>query len=243
MSKIRNMIDVKIEQFEGPLSLLLKLIEKEEMDITQISLAGVAGQFVEYLRSVPSINPDEMTDFLVIAAKLLFIKSKALLPYLQPEEEEEIEELERQLRMYKEFLEATKKIEKILGKKCFMFEKEFNRKAVVAQEKKFSPPAGLDMMAMKNSLENLIERRRPAEKLGSATIQDRINIEDRIISIRQLVMQRIRTSFTKILSEAKSKTEVIVNFLAALELMRQREVVLVQEELFGEIFITSRGGE
>lgn len=234
------MMEVKMEKFEGPLSLLLKLIEKEEMDITQISLAGVANQFVEYLRTSQNINPDEMTDFLVIASKLLFIKSKALLPYLQPEEEEEIEELEKQLRMYKEFLEATKKIEGILGKKKFMFEKEFNRKVVLSDKKKFSPPQNLKAIDMAESFKNLVERIRPVEKMEKTTIADKINIEDRIVSIRQLVMNRVRTSFSRILSQAKSKTEVIVNFLAALELMRQREIVLSQEEIFGEIVILGK---
>ncbi|RLC38634.1 chromosome segregation protein ScpA, partial [Candidatus Falkowbacteria bacterium] len=75
-------MNIKLEKFEGPLSLLLKLIEREEMDITDISLARVAEDYVAYIREVENINPEEMADFLVVAAKLLLIKSKALLPYL-----------------------------------------------------------------------------------------------------------------------------------------------------------------
>ena len=104
------MDNIKIEQFEGPLALLVKLIDKAELDITQVSLAMVADQYIAHLKRLVNLDPEEMADFLVIASRLLLIKSKALLPYLLPEEEEAIEDLEEQLRMYKEFLEATKKV-------------------------------------------------------------------------------------------------------------------------------------
>ena len=86
---------IKIEKFEGPLSLLLKMIEQEELDITEINLAGIADQYIEYIKNNNNISPDNMADFLVIAAKLLFIKSKALLPYIYAEEEEDLEDLEK----------------------------------------------------------------------------------------------------------------------------------------------------
>jgi len=87
------MIDIKIDKFRGPLGLLLQIIENEELDITEVSLARIADQYVKYIRSSNDIDPDKMADFLVLAAKLLLIKSKALLPYLYPEEEEEIREI------------------------------------------------------------------------------------------------------------------------------------------------------
>jgi segregation and condensation protein A len=232
------MIDVKLEKFEGPLSLLLQLIEKEELDITQISLAKIADQYIEYIRKSAAINPEEMADFLVVAAKLLLIKSKALLPFLFPEEEEEIEELEHQLLMYKEFLEAAKKINTILNKGKFMFAKEFNRKAVMNGAKFFSPPKKLIAVDMATVFGELIERVKPAEKLEETTIEDKINIEDKIFSIKNLIKQRIKLSFNQVLNEARSKTEVIVSFLAILELMRQKHVILAQDELFSEIVIS-----
>jgi len=99
------MRDVSVEQFSGPFGLLLSLIESEKMDITEISLAKIADEYVTYIRGAQDIDPEELADFLVVAAKLLFIKSKALLPYLYSgEEDEEIDDLERQLKMYKEFI-------------------------------------------------------------------------------------------------------------------------------------------
>lgn len=230
---------VKIEKFEGPLGLLLKIIEKEEMDITQVSLANIADQFVSYIRSSSAgeIDPEEMADFLVIAAKLLLIKSKALLPYLYPEEEEDIEELEKQLRMYKEFVEAAKQIEKTIGKKKFMFAREFNRKIVLANTDMFSPPKNLQASEMKMIFSDLLNRLQPPEKMEEETLGSKVNIEERILSIQQMLVERIKVSFNKVIATAKDKTEVIVSFLAMLEMMRQREVFLSQEKMFGDIMI------
>jgi len=231
------MIKIKLEQFEGPLSLLLKLIEKEEMDVTQVSLANVADQYISYIRESSDINPDEMADFLMVASRILLIKSKALLPYLYAEEEQEIEDLELQLKMYKEFLEATKKIEKRLDKKKFMFAREFSRRAVVSKVNTFSPPKKLQKKEMALIFKELLGRIRPPEKLKEETLDRKINIEEKILYIQEMLMDRIKISFNKVLDTANNKTEVIVSFLAMLEMMRQREVILDQDKMFGEIVI------
>jgi segregation and condensation protein A len=226
-----------MEKFEGPLSLLMKLIEKEELDITQISLAKIADQFIDYIRSSDKIDPEGMADFLVVASRLLLIKSRALLPYLRPEEEEEIEDLEKQLRMYKEFLEAAKKVEKMIGKKKFMFAREFNRKAVMANTDVFSPPKSLDKGEMAMIFAEVVGRLRPPEKLEEGRIAKVVNIEEKIMSIQQLLLSRIKFSFLKLLSGGRDKTEVIVSFLAVLELVKQRDIQVDQNGLFEEIFI------
>jgi segregation and condensation protein A len=229
-------MNISIEKFEGPLALLLKLIEKEEMDITEISLARIADEFVDYIRKSDNIDAEEMADFLVVAAKLLLIKSKALLPYLYPEEAEEIEDFERELRIYKEYLEASQLIEKMLGKKKFMFQREFSRQAV-RLETAFCPPANLQGKDMREVLDNLIARIRPVEALKEKRLEKKISIEEKIFSIQEMLKCRIGLRFSHLLEAAADKTEVIVSFLAALELMRQREIRLDQEEMFGEIRI------
>jgi len=116
------MMELKLEKFQGPLGILLKLIEQEELDITEIALAKIADEFLAYVETSENIGPEEMADFLVMAARLLYIKSKALLPYLvSVEEEEEITDLENQLRMYKEFIDASAKISELVGAKKFLF--------------------------------------------------------------------------------------------------------------------------
>jgi segregation and condensation protein A len=231
------MIKIKLDKFEGPLSLLLRLIEKEEMDITEVSLAAVANQYIDYIHRSDQISPEEMADFLVVAARLLLTKSKALLPYLYPEEEEEIEELEEQLRMYKEFLEATKKIEKMVGRRKFMFTREFNRRVLLTNNHFFSPPSKLTARELKVIFVDLLARLKPPEALREETLDHKINIEDKIFLIQKMLLERLRVSFSRVLSATKSKTEIIVSFLAVLELMRQREVILRQDNLFGEILI------
>jgi len=226
---------IKLEKFEGPLSLLLKLIEKEELDITQISLSKIADEYVEYIRSSATIDTDDLADFLLIAARLLLIKSKAMLPYLYPEEEEGIDDLEKQLRIYKEFLDATKKVEAILGKKKFMFAREFNRKVALGDRSAFSPPKNLKKEEMADVFKSFLVKIKPAEKNGEAKIEVKINIEDRIAYIKNIIGNRLKMNFSKILSGAKTKTEKIVNFLAMLELIKQREITAEQGSLFSEI--------
>jgi len=243
------MMEITTEKFSGPFGLLLTLIESEEMDITEVSLAKIADEYVNYIRAAQDINPEEMADFLVIAAKLLFIKSKALLPYLySAEEEEEIEDLEKQLRMYKEFVDASQRIREIIAGKNWLYlppltknrRGQFNLPA-------FSPPLGLKAAMMHEQflkiltgLEEELAKSRD-EKLGEATLEPKINIEEKIFLIKDMLLNKMRINFSKILSAASTKTEVIVSFLAVLELAKQKELVFEQGELFSEIHIKRSG--
>jgi segregation and condensation protein A len=232
------MVKFSIEKFDGPLSLLLQMIEQEELDITQISLAKIADQYIEYIKEAKNIDPEEMADFLVVAARLILIKSKALLPYLFPEEEEEIKEFENQLKMYQEFLAATKKVTAIIGKKRFMFSRPFNRKVLFSGDNFFAPPKKLVAADLAMVMSDLIGRIRPAEvDLEERRLEPKINIDDKIAEIRSNIFTRLKMRFSQVLELAKSKTEIIVSFLAMLELIKQKEVLVDQLELFGEIEI------
>jgi len=105
------MYQIKLEKFEGPLDLLLKLIEEERLSINEISLSQVANKYLEFVNSTQNISLDELADFLTVSAKLILIKSRTLLPSLNFEEEGD--SLEKQLRIYKEYYEASKKIEEL----------------------------------------------------------------------------------------------------------------------------------
>lgn len=236
------MVDVTTEKFSGPLGLLLSLIESEEMDITEIALAKIADEYVAYIRSAANIDPEEMADFLVIAAKLLFIKSKALLPYLYTkEDEEEVNDLERQLRMYKEFITASEKIREALAAKRFQFlppliknrRQQFNLPV-------FTAPLKVNPGVLREVLNNLLKAlaKKIEEKLPEARLEPKINIEDRIASIKQMLFEKVKVNFSKLLAASQTKTELIVNFLAVLELAKQKELNFEQDELFSEIHIT-----
>jgi segregation and condensation protein A len=229
------MFSFKVDKFEGPLGLLAELIEREEMDITEICLAKIADQYIDYVESSEEIEPEEMADFLVVAAKLLLIKSRALLPFLKNENEEEVQEFEEQLRMYKEFLEAAKKIEAIIGERRFGFEREFSRSFILANAKVFSPPQKLSAQDLAKAFAEIIRDIEPPLRLEEERLEVAVNIEDKILAIRQILVNHLRVSFNHILASAQNKTEIIVSFLALLELVKQKSVAVVQGEMLGEI--------
>ncbi len=241
----------KIDNFEGPLDLLLKMIEKQEMDITKISLAKIADQYVEYIKSSRDlINPEEIGDFLILAARLLYLKSKVLLPYLTWEEEEEDDELEQQLKIYKEFLEASQKIDNLARKKKFLYfpqVKKLSSRAFQGEESIFTPPKKLEKEDLagvfKEILKDLKKSEFFEEKLEEDKIDYRVNIEDKINSIRKLISRKVKFNFHNVLENSSSKTEIIVSFLAILELSKQKFLVIAQEELFAPIIVNSNQQE
>jgi len=241
------MIEFTTEKFSGPLGLLLQLIEGEELDITEINLAKIADQYVSYIRSISDTDAEEMADFLVIAAKLLFIKSKALLPYLYTEEDEkEIDDLEKQLKMYKEFVAASQKVKEIISLENFLFlppllknrRSQFNLPV-------FSAPKKINSDLLHASFLNILEKlkKNQEEVLPERTLEPKINIEDKIFLIRKLLFDKVKVNFSKLLRSVATKTEMIVSFLAVLELAKQHELVFDQEELFSEIHISNNLGE
>jgi len=229
-------MDIKIKQFEGPLDLLLQMIEEQKMDITEVSLATVADQYVERIRQ-NGIEPEELADFLVIAAKLLLIKSKTLLPYLiHDEEEQEIKDFENQLKVYKDFLEAAKKVESLLRERHFMFAREFNKKSLL-EEKFFYPPKNVTAHVLRQAFKELAGRLQAEEELEEETLTKVVNIEEKMSLIQSLLKRLENLKFSHLLEQAKSRMEIVVSFLAMLELIKQRAVVVNQAELFTDITI------
>ncbi|PKM89109.1 hypothetical protein CVU83_00610 [Candidatus Falkowbacteria bacterium HGW-Falkowbacteria-2] len=233
------MIDFSTDKFQGPLGLLLQLIESEEMDITEIALATIADQYVAYVEQADNIDPEEIADFLVIAARLLYIKSKALLPYLSIEaEEEDLGDLEKQLRMYKQFIEASLKVSALIARDKMMFAPAYVKggRRGLQTEPTFNPPSKLkkgDIEALWRQI--LLRVTKREKKLPEVVLEAKVSIDDRIVHIRSLLAEQLSLSFQRFLEKAQTKVEVIVNILAVLELAKQRELVFEQEELFSEI--------
>ena len=207
------MMEFTTEKFSGPLGLLLSLIESEELDITEVNLAKIADEYVSYIRQATSINPEELADFLVVAAKLLFIKSKALLPYLYAdEEEEELNDLEKQLRMYKEFIVASQKVQTIINQKNFLFLPPVmkNRRAQFNLPL-FSPPPKVTASILHDKFLQIIAglEKQLEPKLAEETLEPKISIEEKIVLIKNLLLDRLKVNFSKLLAAAPTKTEVI----------------------------------
>ena len=221
--------------FEGPLDLLLDLIEKEKLDITEVSLAQVADQFLKYLENSENVSPEYLADFLLVAGKLILIKSKAILPMLEleKEEEEDIEELKARLAEYKKFKEAAKELIKLEGRKKILF----SRQSYSGMKTIFCPPKKLLILDLQNIFENVLDKLPKVEVLVKETIKKVISIKDKIEYLKRNLMERIEMTFHGAVSNNKDKVEVVVTFLAVLELARNNMVALEQEEMFGEIRI------
>lgn len=227
------MYKFKLDQFEGPLDLLLQLIEQQELNITQVSLAKVTDQYVAYIDQIENANPEELGDFLVIAAKLLLIKSRSLLPSVGDEIETEAHELETQLKIYKEYLDASKNLHKMILQKKFSFPRPKNI-AFAA----FIAPEGVDQNILLTIFSKVLKNLEPLIRIPKGVIKKVFSLKEKIKAIQALIFQGSRVEFKKIIDGAPSKIDIIISFLALLELVKQRSVVVAQEESFEEIIIT-----
>ncbi len=230
------MYEIKIEKFQGPLNLLLQLIEQEELDISEVSLAQVTDQYLTYLKQVEELNPEEVADFLVVAAKLLLIKSRLLLPSLNLGGEEEAKDLEEQLKMYKQYLEAGRGIARMWrqGHVAWVRPKPLVLKAEAA----FTPPVGVTREVLTQAFERVLKAIEPIIKLPEVTLIRAISIQEKIVSLKELITDKVRLSWHTLVKGAQDKTEVVVSFLALLELIKQRHVVVEQPALFQDIAIS-----
>lgn len=228
-------VQVKLQQFEGPLPLLLQLIEQEKLSINDISLAAIAEQFLNYLSTVEEKYPDELADFLVVATKLLLLKSRTLLPYLELDEEEEEGSLEQQLKLYKEFLEASKVIQKWLDRHHVLYSRPPS--TVAAAHRVFSPPLSFRLERLPMMMEEILNDLRPVIALPRQTLERAISMQEKIQQIQQRLTGEISLSFKKLVQSGASRTEIIVTFLALLELVKQRIILARQDHLFSDIAI------
>lgn len=211
--------------------MLLQLIESEKLDILQISLAEVTDQYISYLEKVEKKSPEFLADFLIVASKLLYIKSKILLPGL--EVEEEAADLERQLKIYREYLEAAQKIQRIIVKKKFTY----TREKAVALEPVFAPPKKLTSDNLAVLFAEVLRRLEPLIKLPEKSLKKIISIKDKINQIRQIILEKASLNFSQLLRNNRDKTEKIISFLALLELIKQRDIAVRQDDLFTDINI------
>lgn len=227
------MYSVKIEQFEGPLDLLLELINKEKMDITNISLAQIADQYLDYLEKKEDINIVNLADFLTVAARLILIKSKALLPLLDlsNEEEEEIFDLEKQLEEYKKFKLIAPEIEKIFNSK----NQSFSRDDIIEIEPQFAPPEGIGGNELASIYEDILGQIPVFEKLEEEQMTRVVSLKERIDSLKEMLSKKAEFTFSELVKKGGDKVEVIVSFLAILEMVKRRIVVVEQGEIFYEI--------
>jgi segregation and condensation protein A len=231
---------VKFEVFEGPLDLLLYLVRKEEVDICEIDLARLATQFLEYVELMREFDLEIAGEFLVMAATLMYIKSRELLPLeqqVQPEGEEEDEdprwELIRQLVEYKKFKDAAAQLQAFELRQENIFPRLPPKLEVDADE---IPKPDVSIFDLLNAVNNVLKRVTQREDLRDI-FEDKWTVSEKIELIARLITQRTRVRFSELFEGVTSRTEVVVTFLALLELIRLKQITAAQAEAFGEIEI------
>jgi segregation and condensation protein A len=229
---------ISIPVFEGPLDLLLQLIERAELDITKVALVEVTGPFLEYVRQIQREKADEVSNFLVVAARLMQIKSEALLPRppeREPGEEDPSTELINQLILYKKFKEIAYLL------------RERDEKGLRTYLR-IAPPPKMEGKFQEDrySLEDLISAARHAlrmleekESVDTVVRPPKITIKEKITEIRRKLKSAGGASFKSLLGEGYTRVEVVVTFLALLELVRRFRIRAVQDNTFSDILIES----
>lgn len=224
---------VRLEQFEGPLELLLQLIEKEKLDVTRVSLATVADQYLEYIARQGEVPLAQLAQFLSVASRLLLLKSRALLPLLEftEEEEESIEDLEWQLREYRKFRDASTR----LGMLFLKNERSVPRESFLGAEVVFLPSPEVTAETLAQTFRSVLGEIPFLEKLEEEEIKNVISLEEKMLELRSTLASRMEISFRQMTTDVADKLEIIVAFLAVLELVKQRFVRAEQGGSFQDI--------
>ena len=225
---------VQLPVFEGPLDLLLELIERAELDITRVSLAQVTHQYLEYLRLVPAHDLADLAAFLVVAARLLQIKSEALLPRpptRAPGEEDPGDALARQLIAYKKY----KQVAVLLAERETAGLRTYLRVAPPPSVEPTLDARGLTLEALQRAMFDVLLEAARGPALDEVVRPPVVRIRDKIRLLLDWLRRDGRTTFRQMVAQARTRLEIVVSFLAILELIKRQQVVVQQAELFGDI--------
>ncbi len=226
---------IKLDIFEGPLDLLLYLIKKDHLDICDIPIASVVEQYLQFLELMKLLDINIASEYLVTAANLINIKSKMLLP--RPEEEQEPEEDPRE-----ELIKRLLEYEKFKEAATFLREKEVERNKYferttegLQQHEVYIEASIFDLIsAFKTALKEV------PKEIFFEVVKDEFTVEEKIHDLLHILLKKKKVALDELFSSTRNKLEIVVTFLAILELIKLKEIAAVQEELFGPILITRR---
>lgn len=224
---------VKQTSFEGPLDLLLNLIEKRKLFINDISLSQIADEYIEYIRNAQDFSLRESTDFVLIASALMLIKSKSLLPTLDltSEEDQSIEDLERRLKILQRMRELSKNVETNFGKNII-----FAKSLVKSRDIIFSPDEKITKTNIITLMGGLINNLPKKEIIPKKVVKKIVSIEEMIDNLTERIKSSIKMSFNDFSKKGKTeKINIVVSFLAMLELVKQGALAVQQRRAFEDI--------
>lgn len=235
-----NKYALKLENFEGPLDLLIHLIDKNKMDIYDVKLSDIADQYIEYINEMERQNLDVTSEFLVIASTLVYLKSKELLPK-EVEDESELteEELLRRIIEYKKYKEISKKFKEMYETNNTRFFKLPDEVKLPKQKLEREYSYELLYSNYKRLIENYESKvNKNAENIEKIAIRDTYSVTSKVKEIFKELSKKPKFVFNKLFSvKLKPKAEVVTAFTGLLELTRRSKVTATQEELFGDIVV------
>lgn len=229
---------VKQERFEGPLDLLLDLIEKRKLFVSDVSLAKVADDYIAYVKNLSEFPVADSAQFVLIASTLLLIKSKSLLPSLDltTEEQASIEDLERRLKIYEKMRDISQKIKPLFGRDI-MFARGERRLDPV-----FTPDADMTLPNLLSAARRVLQSLPKKEYLPKILVDKVISLEEMISNLTQRISSSLKMSFKEFSGVGRGeRVHVIVSFLAMLELVKQGVIEVAQERHFEDISMETGG--
>ena len=235
MNDSQTVFNVRANSFEGPLELLLELVEKRKFLINDISLAMVTDEYIRTISELEKKSMHHISQFILIAATLLLIKSKSLLPVLTITEEEEdsIEDLENKLKYYQIFRDAGLQVQDNFGKKP-----QFERQEIFS-EILFHPDSYCTVKGLHHSMLSVLNALPEEKPKKTVAVKNIISLEEMINTLKSRVEKELTLSFKKITMTEKEKKAIAVSFLAILELFKQGHVILRQQGTFHDIEIVA----
>ncbi len=230
----------KLDNFEGPLDLLLHLIKEAKLDIATVKLADITEQYLEYMQDIKNVDMDKASEFITVAATLIEIKSKSVLPVEQeevPDEEDDEALLLRRLREYELFKQVGKDLKEIedVNKLYRAPGKETEKVKVIIKDMVLDQL--LDAFAKlmtREELKKVVQNDQPKK-----IVKDRFTVAEKIVEIRNFAKERKRFEFEELFEDDFTKSELINTFLALLELLKLQTIKVLQGEIFGKIIITA----
>lgn len=230
----------KLDNYEGPLDLLLDLIKKAKMDIMEVKLALITDQYLEYMKSLDTLDMEKASDFITVAATLIEIKSKNVLPRpeedVEPEEDEEALLLTR-LQEYKLLKEASEELQTQENLNKFYKKPDETVGQVHFVLKDMHMDELIDAFV---EIMTRIDKKQKVEEVKKIE-KDRFTVAEKIVAIKDAILIRKRIKFSELFEEDQTKSELINIFLAVLELMKMQVIKTTQRDIFGEIEIYKAG--
>ncbi len=225
---------IKTDSYEGPFEILLDLIEARKFLVNDLALANITEDYIQHVRAQEAFPVEETANFIQIAATLLLIKSKSLIPDLALSEEEnaDVEDLKRRLAAYENVREAARELSRIYGRTVMAAGGERPLEVM------FAPSRDLSSGALAEALARILAAREVVEELPTARVKTLVTIEEMMDQLAKRVQSAMTLSFKDFAGNNRERIEIIVSFLALLELVKQGAVAAEQYEVYGDIRIS-----